>query len=342
VAGAIGILIASGVIAGGGRAAEPGGWARWDKRAEPVFEGQYLASDPAIVRDGELYWMFYTCFSLDPTVAFDPATTRAAICEATSRDGIAWSNVPADGPIEGLVLTGREDSWDQDLEGSFAVRRDGEYLLYYSGYRHRGHPAQGFPAALAVARSTDGGTFARVQDGPVLTPTPGWHDNDAVYSPTIVEHGDELVMVYAGHCYTRCDVTPGVALLAATSPDGLHWTKHPIPVLQALPDLSWTRDGVAEPALLQGPDGLYHLFFTGLRDADRLIGVARGETPFGPWEVNPDPIVVPAATGFDRAGVLAPDVRIEGETVRMWFLGATPEEDIAIGYAEATWPLWRE
>jgi hypothetical protein len=81
-------------------------------------------------------------------------------------------------------------------------------------------------------------------------------------------------------------------------------------------------------------------FFSGLRDEERRIGIARGETPFGPWNVNPEPIVIPSGDGFDRAGVLAPDVRLEGDTVRMWFLGMTPEEDIAIGYTETAWPLW--
>jgi predicted GH43/DUF377 family glycosyl hydrolase len=341
VLAALCVLIGSGIVPGGALAAGGNGWAAWTKRSDPVFEGQYVASDPAIVRDGDGYRMFYTCFVFDPTVAFDPATTRAALCEATSPDGLAWTNVPADGPIEGLVLTGREGSWDENLEGSFAVERGGDYLLYYSGYRQQGTPAPGFPAALAVARSHDGLTFARVKDGPILRPTPGWYDTDAVYSPTIVDDHGKLVMIYAGHCYTGCKAAPGVTLLAATSTDGLTWTKRSTPVLQALPELGWTRDGVAEPGLIEGPDGLFYLFFTGLRDADRVIGIARGTTPFGPWEVDRQPIVVPSASGFDRAGVLAPDVVIEGDTVRMWFLGTTPEEDIAIGYAEATWPLWR-
>lgn len=73
-----------------------------------------------------------------------------------------------------------------------------------------------------------------------------------------------------------------------------------------------------------------------------MLGIARGETPFGPWQIDPEPIVRPSTDSFDRAGVLAPDVHLDGNRVRMWFLGATPEEDIAIGYAGITWPLWRD
>ncbi len=319
----------------------------WTKRPDPVFNGQFVASDPSLIRDGDGYRMSYTCFDFDLTPAFDPDTTRAAICQATSVDGVHWREFatadPAE-PILGLTLRGEPGSWAEHLEGSFLLEtEDGDELLYFSGYRHDGDPALGFPAALAVARSTDGGrTFARVGADPILAPTPGGYDNDAVYSPAIVPYADGSGMVYAGHCYTRCDNGLGVLLLAATSPDGLTWTKRDAPVLEALPDLPWTRDGVAEPALIQGPDGVYYLFFTALRDADRMIGLARSDSPFGPWEVAPDPILTPSNSpdAFDTAGVLAPDVRIEGDLARMWFLGTSREDDFAIGYAEAAWPFW--
>lgn len=55
-----------------------------------------------------------------------------------------------------------EDEWDEDLEGSFILRTNDQYLLYYSGYTHdNGYPAQGYPAALALATSADGDHFER-------------------------------------------------------------------------------------------------------------------------------------------------------------------------------------
>jgi len=46
-----------------------------------------------------------------------------------------------------------------------------------------------------------------------------------------------------------------------------------------------------------------------LEDNARVIGIARSTSPFGPWQINPESILVPTTTGtsFDRAGVLAPD-----------------------------------
>jgi hypothetical protein len=145
------------------------------------------------------------------------------------------------------------------------------------------------------------------------------------------------LMVYAGHAYDVGAKT-GNRLLAATSPDGLTWTKEATPILEASPAQAWRSDGVAEPDLVPGPDGRWYLFFTGLQGERRVIGVASGPTPRGPWEVDPDPIVVPRAT-FEDKGVLAPSILIEGDRVRMWYLAHGSPDYFVVGYAEAAWPL---
>lgn len=298
-----------------------------------------MASDPAILVDGDTYWMYYTCFINDGSDQFAPENLRAAICAATSAGGSSWRTVDTgSGMFEGVVLRGREGEWDVNLEGAFAIKRGAEFLLYYSGYEMVGDPAMGYPAALAIARSTDGIHFERVSDEPALAPTRGGRDNDAVYSETIVEYEGGYAMVYAGHCYTDCDYGLGVSLLAATSEDGLVWQKLDQPVMTATSaGLDWTRDGVAEPGLVEGPDGLFYLGFTGLRDEERLIGIASSESPSGPWEISEDPIIEP--TGPNEVQVLAPMMLIEGDRVRMWYLGVQDPEDFDVRYAEAPWPL---
>ena len=318
----------------------------WKKRTAPVFSGQFaLAGDPALVRDGQTDHMFYTC----P----DPEHLRAAICEATSTDGFAWDHARkrVSGTLaRGMVLRGRDKAWDENLESAFVVRRpcaagDGctvEELLFYGGYRDKGTPRQGFPASLGVARARDGGAFAMVSTEPVLRPTPGWYDNDALYSPAILPYEGGWVMVYAGHCYTKCDKPGGVFLLGATSSDGLAWKKRDEPVLLPSAERAWMKDGVGEPALVLGPDGAYYLFFTGLEDEARVIGVARGKGPFGPWDVQPRPIVAPTPGTFDAAGALAPFVVVEGKTARMWYLAnrqGKKDLEHMVGYAESPWPL---
>jgi beta-xylosidase len=147
-------------------------------------------------------------------------------------------------------------------------------------------------------------------------------------------------MIYTGHCYTNCTSEPGVRLLAATSTDGITWTKVTEPVLSRSTEIEWMKDGAAEADLIQGPDGAFYMFFTGMQDEQRVIGVARGASPFGPWEINPDPIVRPTPGSFDEAGVLAPEVIIEQGKARMWYLAFAAGEFPFIGYAESVWPLF--
>ncbi len=312
-------------------------WPTWVKREAPVYSGQFfVASDPAIIDEGDFYRMYYTCMD------FLRKEPRAILCQATSSDGLEWTPMPVEGPLEGLMLRGREGDWDENLEGAYAIKIGDQHFLYYSAYRDKGgNPAKGFPAALALAVSADGVNFERYQSEPILAPTPGWYDNDAVYSEIVFEYDDQYVMIYVGHCYTQCDYGFGTTLLAATSADGIAWTKRSEPVLERMPEVApWTNDGVAEPAIVIEPDGRVTLFFTGVRDEDRWLGMARGTSPFGPWEVNPQPILKPTPGSFDADGVLAPHVLIEDGIARMWYLGVEPVEGgqyYHVGYAEADW-----
>lgn len=56
--------------------------------------------DPTILREADLYRMYYTCLDF-----FDEP--RAMICEATSTDGYTWENIEAEGRIE----------WAGDMRG---------------------------------------------------------------------------------------------------------------------------------------------------------------------------------------------------------------------------------
>lgn len=312
-------------------------WQRWTQRPSPIFRGQYIASDPAVLRDGGLYRMVYTCYTLGAGTVGNKI--RAALCEATSRDGLHWTELRTDPHTAGLILMGSTGAWDEDLESAFLIKQGGRYLLYYSGYRDIGHPFMGYPAALGLATSTDGVHFARRSMRPILAPTPGSYDGDAVYSPAITRLSDgSYVMIYAGHCYTRCtaDLPGVVTLLAATSRDGITWAKRPRPVLtRHSAPLAWIRDGVAEPGILAGPHNRFSLYFTGLRDERRAIGEAVSDSPFGPWVLDPRPIILPGPKGSWDDQVLAPDVHLEGRLLRMWFLGISAGSHFAIGYAES-------
>ena len=311
------------------------GWSSWSKRVLPVHAGaSSLVGDPSVMHDGSVYRMFYSCY--------DPRRKGPAVCQGTSIDGIDWRDVAVSGPLPGRMIETRPGQWDDTHETPFAMKFRGEYLLYFSGYRNRGGFFKSFPAFLGLAVSRDGVKFERVGDEPILKGTPGGYDSDAVFSPSIVEHEGQLVMLYTGYCFDTCKRDKGVYLMAATSSNGRDWVKRDKPVMSKA-DLPKTKDGAAEAEIVKGPDGLFYLFMSLLYgEQGHEIGVARSTTPYGPWDIAPEPIVRKSANGFDDIGPIAPSVLIEGDTVRMWFHGFSKRKTIQIGYAEAAWPLrWK-
>ena len=262
------------------------------------YRGTIIASDPTVTTHAGRLRMFYT--------DLDHRTDRTVIATADSRDGRTWSTDWTRAGIRGLVISGRDDSWDQSVESAAILRTPEEWRLYFSGYR-QDTPLKGFPAALWLATSQDGRTFTRVSDAPILEPTPGWYDNDAIYSPTVIPHAGGYVMIYVGHAYTDTSRIPfgGVYLLGATSPDGRTWTKIETPLARPGDFDGWRRDGLAEPDLVRkGPDE-FVLFYTGLGGEERAIGVAHGSHPLGPFRFGERPILEAGRSGDpDEALVL--------------------------------------
>jgi len=305
----------------------------WSLFAGVEFSGAHAAADPSIIRDGDIWRMYYT------DGQNDGITIRPIIAEAISTDGIHWTPIGGNGTT-GIVLTG-DGAESANLETAGVFRVGSTYVLLYSGYPDTGAPASGFPAALYAAVSTDGVNFTTVSPDPVLAPTPGWFDNDAVYSPSVLQVNGGYVMIYCGHNYEDAfgiGGVGGVSLLAATSTDGLSWTKVAQPVLRADPAIAWMSDGVAEASMIIGPDGNYYLFFTGLQGDERSIGIAVAADPLGPWEVAPDPIISAASAGLPPGTeVIAPHAELVDGVLRLWYTVRTLDGVHSITYAEADW-----
>ncbi len=301
----------------------------WSVSSEAVYSGLYgCASDPTVISvDGKLR-MYYT--------GLDPESDRTVICVVTSIDGKSWQEIDTGHRLSGLALAGIPGQWDENIESAYVVKANGKYLMYYTGYTDKGDPLKGFPAALGIATSDDGIRFKRLGQLPALSPTMNGLDTHAIYSPVVVPYQDGFRMIYCGHAYSGPN--PGVRILGATSKDGITWKKHSSAVLEGSPLLPWTKDGVGEPALLKDGDD-YWLFFTGLLAEERCIGIAKGPTPFGPWEINRDPIISATDNAFANRQVLGPSVTIEAGKARMWLLGTCKDdEQIRIGYADSPWP----
>jgi len=295
-----------------------------------------LAGDPSVMRDDQKYTIFYT--------GLDKDAMGGGVGMATSADGTTWT-VAASGDEKtgrGLVLRGRPDTWEHQLETASAIKRNDTYFLYYCGYPKVGWPTN--PGQIGLATSKDGINFKRVGNDPVLKITPRGYDTSGLYSPSVIHDGTQFVMVYAGHCYPNekspPTVSPGIYLLGATSNDGVKWTKRPEPVLAPAPNPKWLVNGVAEPEIVKARDGRYYLFYTANLgdDETRLIAVAKSKTPFGPWDLRKTPLLTASPHLYDKKGVLAPTVLIEGDKLRMWYLTSDQDKHMT-GYAEMPWPI---
>lgn len=306
-------------------------WKTWKVEDEPVFEGQFsLVGDPSVLKTGNTYCMYYT--------GFDPYRDPQGpdICQATSSDGKTWTNVSVAGAVEGRMLFTSSNSWSNAHETSYALKHTNQFLLYFIGYQDTGGGIFGSGSvSIGLATSTDGESFTQAQATPVIEPTPGGLDRDAISSPSIITYQDSLLMIYAGFCYIACGAPVISNLLVATSQDGIVWIKKNTPIISR-EEIPWASAGVAEAELVAAPDGMYYLFMTSI-DEPHVIGVAIGKTPFGPWEVNPNPIIK-TNKSFSGEGAVAPSVIIEGKKVRLWYHGFSTGK-ILIGYAETTWPL---
>ena len=280
------------------------------------------ASDPAVLWDSQInrYRMVFT--------TLDAALDRTVIAQATSKDGLEWKNTPSQLGVSGLILQGKDGDWDENMETAFLMRSGDEWLLYYTGYRDDAPAPHGNKVGdIGLAISSDGVTFTRVGDQPVLKHDPNGPDASGAYSPSIIV-GDKMFMIYTGFCMQgHCD--HGITVLGATSTDGIHWVKEPKPVLVGDHEQPWMHS-VGEATFLKGPDQSHYLFYSGFREAEGAasIGWARStDGPMGPYVKNLNPILRSVSGSYDEDDVIAPSVLIDGNRVRLWYIALDQSRD---------------
>lgn len=97
------------------------------------------------------------------------------LCLATSKDGINWEKHG-----QNPVFTHGVDKYDQcKVGGCDVVKVNGRYLQFYIGYENIDN------ARICVAESNNGIDWKRIKQNPILSPTKGAWDSDAVYKPSV-------------------------------------------------------------------------------------------------------------------------------------------------------------
>jgi sucrose-6-phosphate hydrolase SacC (GH32 family) len=275
----------------------------WTKRPpHPVLGGDLgTCFEPTLMKRGETYTMW---FSWRP---------KKSIAVVESRDGMHWSD-----PVI-LLGPNPRSGWEDDVNRQTVVVRDDGCRMWYTGQVFTGE-REG-RAVLGLATSQDGIHWQRFSDEPVLVPDAPW-EQSAVMCPHVL--WDEELGLYR-MWYSGGEIYEPDAIGYATSPDGIHWTKHPDnPIFTPDHTCEWEQEKVTACQVLRHR-GWHLMFYIGFRDVDHAqIGLARSRDGITGWQRHPaNPIISPTENGWDHDAVYKPFALLDeaGGRWRLWYNG---------------------
>jgi len=282
--------------------AAPAAGGTWTKFAgNPVLGNAKLGTcfDVNVVTDGPAPYTMY--FSWRP---------KKAIALVRSADAVTWTQEP-----EICLAADPSSGWEENLNRSCTVFRDGEWHMWYTGQAKGG-------SKIGYAKSKDGVHFARVRREPVLVPE---RDFEKLSTMNPYVRWDAARKVWrmwyaAGETYE-----PNV-LCYAESPDGLVWTKSAKnPIFVHGDRESWDRDRIGACEVHPLPDGRWAMFYIGYSDVDTArIGCAISADGVTGWRRIPqNPIVAPDLGTWDASACYKPSVVCDVRNNRwlLWYNG---------------------
>jgi len=174
-----------------------GGFGEFDEKGQ---------ADPTVIKDApDDYKMWYDALS---------GSNVWTIGYATSADGDSWTH-------HGLILDINDNGWDsRGIHHPVVLKNDGIYYMYYSGWdtSPQWH--------LGVATSTDGYTWTRYAENPVLScGIDGSFDDHHIRPSKPFRLGDTWYMLYWGDDGSGFDNLPKDYPGLAVSTDLYNWTK---------------------------------------------------------------------------------------------------------------------
>jgi predicted GH43/DUF377 family glycosyl hydrolase len=180
-----------------------------------------------------------------------------------------------------------------------------------------------------LATSTDGLNWSQAK--PILSPTKPWESNYIAANGAAASHHGELLYVYQAGPKGR------TILGLARSKDGIHWTKHPIPILDLGPWRAWDEVSLGDPYLYQANNTLY-LFYLGEDRARRQrLGIARSTDGITWTKLRANPILeIGGRDDFDENGLGEPAVFAANNSWVLLYTGRDRKEQRALGYAVST------
>lgn len=223
--------------------------------------------------------------------------------------------------IDAVVLTGGPLA-GMELMSPFVWKEGDRYRIMVRGVPQP--PGPKVPTGvIASGESGDGLNFA-MDAKLAIVPTPGLHDAGGCEDPTVQLDPTGGYLVY----YTGVDaahVQGSMILAAGPSPATL--TKRQL-VLKAPPG----EGNIKEATLAPTASGDWRLFYEYAAEDASRIGVAHGDTPFGPWFALPDPFGIREDSWDNWHLSTGPMTMIEGKDPVMFYNGATNDARWRIGW----------
>ena len=269
----------------------------------PVLEGPGSVFDPYVMEADGGYRMYYS----------DRASGTVMV--AISANGTMWGERRT-----ALGHSDDPDAWDAIVNRACVLRRGG-YLMWFTEQTRRG-------SSIGLATSEDGLSFAKAQNGPVISHAefPG---AEAVMNPCVLEDAgkESLVMWFAaGEQYEPDEI------YRAVSHDGVIWS-----IDKAAPVLSKGSslyDGakVGGCDVVELPDGAgYLMFYIGYQNVDvARICAAWSADGNGGWKrFSGNPILGPRQGKWDADAVYKPAAVLEEDSgeIRLWYNGRSGTEE---------------
>jgi beta-1,2-mannobiose phosphorylase / 1,2-beta-oligomannan phosphorylase len=281
------------------------GWVKYEKN--PVLGGKLgTCFDASVLKDGSTYRMW---FSWRP---------RKSIAVTESKDGVTWSQPQ-------VVLPPLADSgWEDDINRPGVVKVGGIYHMWYTG-QSKGRSRIGY------ATSPDGKTWKRMNTTAVLSAEARW-EKVAVMCPHVLwdETRKQFRMWYSGGEQNEPN-----AIGYATSPDGLHWSKHAEnPIFEPARTHDWEKHKVTGCHVEKRGDW-FVMFFIGFRDEPTAqIGIARSKDGVSGWQRHPDNPIIRLGRGrWDHDACYKPSVLFDGDKWWLWYNGRHGElEQIGLAW----------
>jgi hypothetical protein len=242
---------------------------------------------------------------------------RTNIGYATSPDGITWTRYGE----EPVLRYGT--GWESHGVSAPSVLHEegnGIWKMWYAGRDFRGNYSIGY------ATSTDGTTWTKYANNPVLSPSPGGTaaDDASIVSPHVVYRSGVYHMWYAGRGSSN-------QIFYATSSDGVNWAKHPNnPVLRLGGDFAWDNGEIAAPAVLW-TGARFEMWYQGYSRGtlQRYIGHAYSVDGANWTKDALNPVVGLEPNTWDSYSVYYPSVFISGAGQPMlWYQGESGEGQV--------------